>query len=168
MDWKNIIGAVAPVLGTALGGPLGGMAVATISQALGLSEQTEDAISNAISGAKPDDLLKLKQADQQFAKEMKALDIDLDRIAVDNTKDARQMQMQTHSKVPAILAIVVTLGFFGILTVMVTGVYNASDNNALLIMLGALGASWGSIVQYYFGSSMSSARKDGFIAFGKT
>jgi len=76
--------------------------------------------------------------------------------------------MQTHSKVPAILAIVVTLGFFGILTVMVTGVYNASDNNALLIMLGALGASWGSIVQYYFGSSMSSARKDGFIAFGKT
>lgn len=168
MDWKAIVGTVAPVLGTALGGPLGGMAVKAISNALGLSEQTEEAISAAIAGAKPEDLLKLKQADHQFAKDMKALDVDLDRLAVENTKDARQMQIATHSKVPALLAVIVTVGFFGILVMMATGIYKPADNNALLIMLGALGASWGSIVQYYFGSSMGSARKDQILANGNS
>jgi hypothetical protein len=34
MDWKKIVGAVAPTLATALGGPLAGMAAAAVSDAL--------------------------------------------------------------------------------------------------------------------------------------
>ena len=33
---KNIVGAVAPTLGTALGGPMGGMAANMISEVLGV------------------------------------------------------------------------------------------------------------------------------------
>ena len=61
---KSIIGTVAPKLGTALGGPLGGMAGTLIQGALGVD--TEDAALKALE-SDPDSLLKLKQAEQDFA-----------------------------------------------------------------------------------------------------
>ena len=162
-DWKKLVGSVAPMLGTALGGPLGGLAVQAIGSALGLSDATEETISNALAGAKPEDLLKLKAADQQFARDMKALDIDMERINAANTDSARTMQVATKSKVPAILAILVTIGFFGILLGMMGGSLAVSEQSALLIMLGALGAAWGSVINFYFGSSNGSQSKDAML-----
>ena len=85
MDWKSIIGAVAPWIGTALGGPLGGMAVEAAANALGISEKTTDAVKQALSGATPEQMLALKNADQTFALQMQALGFkqitDLETIA---------------------------------------------------------------------------------------
>lgn len=160
IEWKKLVESVAPMLGTALGGPLGGLAVQAIGNALGLSDATEEKISIALAGAKPEDLLKLKAADQQFFRDMKALDIDMERINAANTDSARTMQVATKSKVPAMLAILVTIGFFGILIGMMTGSLAVSEKSALLIMLGALGAAWGSVINFYFGSSNGSQAKD--------
>ena len=68
MDWTTIFKTVAPWIGTALAGPLGGMAVTAAADALGLSEKTTDAIKQAVSGATPEQMLALKQADQAFVK----------------------------------------------------------------------------------------------------
>lgn len=168
MDWQSIIKTVAPWIGTALGGPLGGMAVEAAANALGISEKTADAVKAAIAGATPEQMLALKQADQQFAKDMQALGFShiekLAQLANDNTKDARAMQVATRSKVPAILAVLITVGFFGILIGMMSGSLKTTDNQALLIMLGALGAAWGSVVNYFFGSSSDSGRKTELLA----
>lgn len=168
MDWKAIVSTVAPWIGTALGGPLGGMAVEAAANALGLSQKTTDAVKQAISGATPEQMLALKQADQQFSLQMQKLGYDnvekLAQLAVDNTKDARAMQVQTRSFVPAILSILITVGFFGILIGMLAGKLTSTDNQALLIMLGALGAAWGAVVNYYFGSSADSGRKTELLA----
>lgn len=51
---------------TALGGPLGGLAVEAAANALGLSEKTTDAVKQAVAGATPEQMLALKQVDQQF------------------------------------------------------------------------------------------------------
>lgn len=55
-----------------------------------------------------------------------------------------------------ILAIVITIGFFGLLTYMLK--YNVPKENKdiLNIMLGSLGTAWITIVNFFFGSSMSS------------
>jgi hypothetical protein len=168
MDWQAIIKTVAPWIGTALGGPLGGMAVSAIGDALGLSDKTEAAVKAALSGATPEQMLALKQADQQFALRMQELgfaDIEkLAALAVENTKDARAMQMATRSQVPAMLAVLITVGFFGVLVGMLAGTLKSSENQALLIMLGALGAAWGAVVNYYFGSSADSGRKTELLA----
>lgn len=168
MDWKAIVSTIAPWIGTALGGPLGGAAVGAVADALGLSDKTEASIKAALSGVTPEQMLALKNADQSFALKMQELgyaDIErLAELAVSNTKDARAMQVQVRSPVPAVLAVLVTLGFFGILIGMLAGVLKSTDNQALLIMLGALGAAWGAIVNYYFGSSADSGRKTELLA----
>lgn len=168
MDFTTIIKTVAPWIGTALGGPLGGMAVEAAANALGLQSKTTDALKQALSGATPEQMLALKQADQQFQVQMQQLGYanieKLAALAVENTKDARAMQVATRSIVPAILAVIITIGFFGILVGMLAGKLNATDNQALLIMLGALGAAWGAVVNYFFGSSADSGRKTELLA----
>ena len=168
MDFTAILKTVAPWIGTALGGPLGGMAITAAANALGLTDKTTDALKTALGGATPEQMLALKEADQSFAVQMQALgfaDVEkLASLAVENTKDARAMQIQAKSKVPAVLATVVTLGFFIILAGMLHGDLSVTDNNALMILLGALGAAWGNIVNYYFGSSADSGRKTELLA----
>jgi len=45
MEWLKTI---APMLGTALGGPLGGAAAAFVADKLGLSEKTVDAVTSVL------------------------------------------------------------------------------------------------------------------------
>jgi hypothetical protein len=168
MDFLSIIKTVAPWIGTALGGPLGGMAVEAAANALGLKDKTTDALKQALSGTTPEQMLALKKADQDFALQMQALGFadteKLAALAVENTKDARAMQIAVRSSVPALLAVLITVGFFGILIGMLYGSLKATDNQALLILLGALGAAWGNVVNYFFGSSADSGRKTELLA----
>src|ERR1700761_168383 len=74
MDWKDIAGVVgkaAPILGTALGGPIGGLAGALVASALG-AENTPDAVSKALE-ADPASLEKLKEAELANRTEMQRL-----------------------------------------------------------------------------------------------
>lgn len=163
-DWKSIVRSVAPALGAAIAGPFGGLAIKVLGDALGLSDATEEAVAAAITGAKPEDLLKLKQADQQFTKDMKALDVDLAKVDAGDRDSARQRQMEVKDKTPAVLAGFVTMGFFGVLAYMLVEGLPTSGSEALLVMLGALGTSFGAVISYYYGSSVGSARKDAVIA----
>lgn len=168
MDWKNVVSAVAPWIGTALGGPLGGMAVSAVADALGLSEKTETAIKQAIMGATPEQMLALKNADQQFAIRMQELGFqnlqELERIAAADRKSAREMHMAVRSRIPGVLAVLITAGFFGILVGMMAGWLKTDENQALLLMLGALGAAWGAVVNFFFGSSADSQNKTRLLA----
>lgn len=161
MDWKQIVGAVAPALGTALGGPLGGLAVAAVSDALlGKPNGTEGEIAVALTAGGPDALLKLKQADQAFAQRMRELDIDLERLHQTDRASAREREAKTGDVwTPRTLAGLVTIGFFGVLGWLLYSGKPASGGDALLVMLGGLGGAWTSIIAYYFGSSAGSAAK---------
>lgn len=168
MDFTSIIKTVAPWIGTAIAGPLGGMAVSAAADALGLSDKTADAIKNAIAGATPEHLLALKEADQSFALQMQALGFkqitDLEAIAADDRKDARAMQTATRSWVPAALSIAVTLGYFAILIGMMTDLFKVSDSEALLLMLGSLSTAWGVVMAFWFGTTASSGEKTRLLA----
>jgi hypothetical protein len=168
MDFSDIIKTVAPWIGTALGGPLGGMAVEAAANALGLGTKTTDALKQAIGGATPEQMLALKQADQQFSIQMQALGFkqvaDLEAIAAGDRKDARAMQVAKPSQVPALLSVLVTTGYFAILVGMMTDALHVSDSQALLIMLGSLGTAWASVMAFWFGTTAGSNRKTELIA----
>lgn len=168
MNLKTVIGAVAPWIGTALGGPLGGMAVDALTKVFGLSDGTEETLKAAISGATPEQMLALKQADNEFKLKMQELGfkqtVDLEKIAADDRSSARQREMSVKDWVPGILAIGVTVGFFGVLTFLLVNGKPLAGGDALLVMLGSLGTAWAAIVSYYFGSSAGSAQKSDLLA----
>ena len=76
---KNIIGAVAPTLGTAISGPLGGMAMGKIAEVLGVSND-QKSVQQAIKNATPEQMMELKKAEQEFEAQMKKLDVDVFKL----------------------------------------------------------------------------------------
>jgi hypothetical protein len=163
-DVLNIVGAVAPSIATALGGPLAGVAVRSICGAFGLPEDTPaSAVSAAVVGATPDQLLALKQADNAFAAQMKQLDVDFAKLSQADVASARQREVAVHDSTPAVLAYALTLGFFGLLCLMIFHGLPSENAGALNILLGALGTGWIQSIAYYFGSTYGSKTKDAML-----
>lgn len=163
---KSIIASVAPALATALGGPLAGLAVKAIADKLvGNPEASADEVSKAVVGATPDQLLALKHADNDFAKRMRELDIDLERIAMQDRDSARRREFEAgDSWTPRILASVVVAGFlfavWMVLSGKVSGLQDATMAATIGTLIGYVSAKADQVVSYYFGSSAGSARKD--------
>ena len=155
-----LIGSVAPTIATALGGPVAGMAVKAISGALfGHENGSEDDIMTALSNPTGDQLAALKKIDADFKVQMKSLDIDLERISAGDRDSARQMQIATKSWLPEILAVLVTVGFFGVIAYIIKFGLPESGKEALLLLLGSLGTAWTGVMAFYFGSSSGSKQK---------
>lgn len=154
---KSVLATVAPLLGTALGGPFGGLAGSMLAKALGTSDPK--AMEAAITSTDPDILLKLKQADTDFQERMKALDISEEKLSFDDTANARQREIAVKDKTPEILAYLITVGFFGILSYLLVEGKPAQGGDVMLVLVGSLGTAWTGIVAYYFGSSAGSAAK---------
>ena len=155
-----LLGQVAPSIATALGGPLAGVAVRTLSNALfGHEDGTEQQVSDALSSATPDQLAAIKKIDADFKVQMKALDIDLERIAAGDRDSARQMQQNTKDSTPKILAYFITFGFFGALVWILVFGLPQTGLEVILMMLGSLSTSWTGVVQFYYGSSAGSKAK---------
>lgn len=170
MDFGDIIKTVAPWLAAASAGPVGiaGMAIKKLSETLGASSETVEAVTQAIAGATPEQLQALKKADQDFQIQMQALGFkqvsDLEAIAASDRKSARDMQIAIRSKMPAILSVLVTVGYFGILTGMMTKTLQLADSQALLLMLGSLTTAWGMVMAFWFGTTRASEVKTELLA----
>jgi len=157
---KDILGAVAPTLGTALGGPMGGMAGKMIADALGV-ENNETAISQAISTATPEQLAEIKKIEADFKVQMKQLDIDLERIHSSDRDSARRRQAEMGDHIPSVLAVMTMVAFFGYIGA-VTFLESAknADIGFINIAVGWLGGTASTVIAYYFGSSSGSDKKD--------
>ena len=164
----NLLGQIAPTIATALGGPLAGLAVKTLSEAMfGHQDAEASEVSAALMNATPEQLQRLKEIDVSFKVQMKELDIDLEKIAAGDRDSARNMQMHTNDWIPRAMAVMVTFGFFGILTWLLTKGVPPTGSETLIYMLGALGTAWTGIVQFYFGSSAGSKAKTDAMVQGE-
>jgi len=162
-----LLGQLAPTLATALGGPMAGLAVKTLSNVLlGNEEGTEEDLVKALGSATPEQLANVKQIDADFKVRMKELEIDLERISSGDRDSARKREMTVKDHTPKILAAGITLGFFGCLFWMFVYGVPKNGNEALLLMLGALQTAFTGVIAYYFGSSSSSKAKDELISKG--
>lgn len=163
MDWLKTI---APALGTALLGPLGGAAAAFLADKLGIEEKTVEAVSEVLNSGRmtPEQIASVKLAEIEFQKFLKDHDIKLEQVHAEDRADARKMAALTRSPIPAVLSLLVTLGYFGVLVGMMTDVLNVKDSQALLIMLGSLGTAWGMVMAFWFGTTRSSSEKNEIIA----
>lgn len=151
---------IAPTIATAVGGPFGTMAYGLIAHELGVSP---DEAKSTIEAGKltADQIASVQLAEVQIKAKAQELNLDFAQLVVADRKSAREMQAETRSYIPAVLAISVTIGFFGILIGMMTETFKTSD--ALMLMLGSLGTAWTGIIAFYFGSSAGSQAKDDLL-----
>jgi hypothetical protein len=165
-DWKSFVKKVAPFIGTALGGPLGGAAASALAGALGgdPAQTTDQQLAALVQNVSPEQLLALQSSERDFKVKMQALgfqhETDLLQTEAADRASARSREIAVKDWTPKVLAYGVTLGFFGLLYWLMRHEVPASSKDILNVMLGSLGTAWISVVTYYFGSSAGSARKD--------
>lgn len=160
MSLKSILGTVAPFLGAMVGGPFGAAAGKLLGEFLLGDEGASDAdIEKALSSASPETLVKLRKIDADYKTKMAALGIDEQKIAAMDRDSARNREISVRDRIPAILAITLTAGFFGVLFGMMYFPIQQDSKSVIDIMLGSLGTAWISSITYYFGSSYGSQIK---------
>lgn len=156
---------LAPTLASALLGPLGGVAVSAIGSIFGIDNATTENVTKMFQDGKltPEQLSKIKELEMQYKNDEAERGFKYSELEFEDTKSARHMQEITNSNIPPILAILVTMGFFGILGFMLMN-SDYRPTEPLLVMLGSLGTAWTMVIGFYFGSSHGSQRKSDLLA----
>ena len=147
---KNIVGAVAPTLGTALGGPMGGMAANMIADVLGVPNNPKS-IEKAMAEATPEQMLELKKAEQDFEVKMKELEVDVFKLETEDIQDARGKFSKDWTA--RIMGIIVVGGFMGYIFLVTLQPPEQNSEALINLVLGYLGGLASAIVSFYFGAS---------------
>jgi hypothetical protein len=161
---NDFVKAILPWIGTAIAGPLGGMAVKFFADKLGVPAEKAEDISQWLRGASPEDLLKAKNADQEFQVKMAEIGFkqvyDLEALSVQDRISARDREIRTGDKTTQTLAWVYSGGYFVLLGFTMLQPFPPANSDVLNALLGVLSAAELAIVQYYFGSSKGSSEKN--------
>lgn len=169
-DIMAILNTVAPWIGTALAGPLGGMAIEAACSAFGLEQKTVEALKGAITGATPEQMLALKAADQQFAIEMQKLGFShIEKLAELEAADrdsARKREIGTGDFwTPRLIATLVIIAWCLVQYRLLGGQEIPQGMRELVArVLGTLDAALMCILYYYFGGSKGSDRQTELLA----
>lgn len=163
-SWKATIGTVAPVLAGIFGTPAAGVAVAALCKAAGMEATPENAQKIAEQGLSGDQIVMLRKVEAdvkiQMAKLGMDFDVQTDELTFKDRDSARNREIQVRDHTPAIGFYLITLGFFGLLAMMLFHVIPDENKTVLTLMTGSLGTAWVSCIGYFYGSSASSKRKD--------
>jgi uncharacterized protein (DUF885 family) len=154
---KGILGAVAPTIGTALGGPMGGMAAKMVAEALGVDNDPKK-IEKAIQAATPEQLAELKKIDADFDVKMKELDVDLFALETADIQSARGMFSKDWTA--RIIGITVVGGFMGYIFLVTLQPPEQNSEALINLVLGYLGGLASAIISFYFGASNTSKNDD--------
>ena len=158
-NWKDLVKGIAPTLGTALFGPGIGAAIGTLSQALlGKPNGTEDEVAAYVTaGLKPEDLLKIKEAENAFTLSLLDKVTAADTIDAGDRASARARETSLKDWTPQVLALITFAAFFVLLFLMVHRSVPVANQQAFNILLGILAGAVTQVLNYYFGSSSGSA-----------
>ena len=107
---KVLVGAVAPTIGTALGGPMGNAAMSMLADKLGVPNN-KGAVEKAVQQASPQQLAEIKKAELDFEKQMKELEVDVFKLETQDLQDARKTFSSDWTS--KLLGVVVIGGFMG-------------------------------------------------------
>lgn len=162
---KQFLATIAPTLGSAWGGPLGGIAAkAVASKLLGDDNAPLEDVEAALMGASGADLVKIKEIETAFEAQLKAADVDLKRIAASDRDSARTRQAKMGDHTPTILGLAIVVGFFGVLAYLFRFGLPEQGGEVLMIMVGALAGMVAQVCNFFFGSSSGSKAKTHIIS----
>jgi len=151
--------------GLSLAGPAGVAASTILGKVLNISSPTAQSVQDALNKLtlSPEVQAQLQEAENQYRLQMQSMGFqheeELAALGEKDRESARSMQVQTRSYTMPILAFlsVIVLGFciymVGFRTLQPTG------HDAMMILLGLVGAMTKDVYGYFFGSSSGSDEK---------
>jgi len=149
MDWgdvaKQVIGLGAPILGTALGGPLGGAAGRILAEAVGATDATPDAVGKALTTSGTSQIV---QAENTWAEAVRA-EADAVRGSIAETQATIRAELDSEDWLQRLwrplYALELTLEC-GALWIVLVHEFWTGDMTAINALIGATGllvSYWG-------------------------
>lgn len=162
--WFQTLMTIAPKVASALGGPVGGLAVNVIKEALGMPDATEAELQAQIAASSPDTLLALRKAEQSFELEMKKLEISEEQLVYTDRDSARDREKAVKDKMPAVLAVLAWMQWAFIVVIMffandLSILETPEKREVLMFVLATTQAIVIGAFAYYHGSSSGSKTK---------
>jgi hypothetical protein len=171
-DWKGTLGSVCPFLASLIPGvgPVASIAVKKVCDACGLEATPENAQNIAQMASNgtlpPEQMVALKKAENDHLEAMQALadkaaqastdaQLTSEQTMVDDTKDARKMAAADHDNTARNLTYFTTIGFFGLLTLLIFHAIPEASKSIVYVMIGVLGKAWGDDNHFFVGGSYS-------------
>ncbi len=159
IDWLK---QVAPTAATLLGGPLAGMAVDAIGNALGVKDASKEKVKELLTSGtiNAEQMAAIKQAEANLILKVKELDIDMEKVHAGDRASAREMAAKTGDVLtPRVIALVVFVVWGAVNWKLFNGTINGDMRELVARALGTLDGTLLAVVYYYFGSSSGSKDK---------
>lgn len=182
IDFKTLVPQGLELLGSALtltgvGAPAGA-ALAGIGELVGHIlgvPPTPENLQTAIQGMTPDQqsaLLTLQEnTKQQLQQQVLASHVaeltaktTAEQAELADVASARSRQTETKDNYPNNLMTFITVGFFGLLALLIFKDIPPGSQAVVNVMTGSLGTAWIAGVSYYFGTTRGSELKNGMLA----
>lgn len=158
MSWKETLGAIAPTLATALGGPLAGGAVKFLAaNLLGDEQASQQQVEDFILSADPEKLSQIKRLDHQFKLDMEKLGVDVFRLEVKDRESARKHH--ANHWMPSFLCILLTFMVAAAAWALMTIEIPPENASILYMLFGQVVTAWATSIAYWVGTTKSSSDK---------
>ncbi|MCK5611782.1 hypothetical protein KAR91_58475 [Candidatus Pacearchaeota archaeon] len=163
-DWKGTLSKVAPMLGTAVGGPFGGMAASAALKLLDIEPEKggeEEQLAEAMVSISPEQAVKLQMAEKEWKATMKELNLKEEDLHAKDRASARDMAAKTGIKPQVILSVLYTVGYIVVLYMFLSGGVDIAESikAEFNMLLGVLTTCQVQIMNFWFGSSSGSKDK---------
>jgi len=165
-DAWQVLQTVAPTLAATASGPFAPLVGPLVAKIFGSADPK--ALEPALLTATPEQLLALKQADDDLQIQLKQLGISEEKLAFDDTASARSMEVATKDATPGRLAWLLIGGFLGLAAFECGAMIFWPKQWAALpgdamgligIIFGYLASEAKQAAGFYFGSSADSQDK---------
>lgn len=165
MDFGDILKKLAPTAATLIAGPLAGMAVQAIGNAIGIDEPTQEKIGRALTSGQlsGEQIVSLRHADDALKVKLAELGIRAEELVIEDRKSARDREVRVGGITVPALAWIIVIGFLAMAWGILFGSVKAESVIAGTI-IGYVSAKCEQVLSYYFGSSRGSDEKNGVIS----
>ena len=159
MDWKDVgktVASAAPVLGSLLGGPVGTAAGTLIASVFGVDPNPNE-VAKAIK-QDPEAIIRLKEIELNHKEEIHNMAVRELELRLADKQNARNMQMNTQSNVPALL----TGSIMALLTAALVSLFGIDipDGNRDMVnmLIGALIGFGSTAIAFWLGADEQKRR----------
>ena len=156
MGWLNKLKEYAPSIATAVltgGASLPALAMKAIEDATGLEVTNEDQLSRAIDAATPEQLFKMKQADNSFKLRMKELASEMAHAELGDVQNARKTHKDSK-----------TLAVIGFACALMVLTIPEANQRMLDTLFGSVLTAWLGSLTFFTGTTRSSGQKNEALA----